>query len=183
MAEQMTSQERIAALEKKLALLERIADKSKLARLTPEEEKGMSIRVPLYRTSLTDEPKLIKSWRMLFNDVRVTKQFGEQANQVVEITLFDGADGEKPDLRGLKMQLGKAKTGQDELRIEELTKRIEEAEKAYSNVIELQLEDFGKLVSSEEVKVIATEERSGTKFYSFLWNEKEHKIAVTYVNP
>jgi len=183
MAEAMTMQEKLAVMEKKLAMLEKIADKSKLARMMQTEDVGMSIRVPLYKQSLNDEPKLVRSWRTIHNDVRTTRQFGEQANQVYEITLFDGSDGEKPDLRGLKMQLGKAKAGVDEARIEELTKRIDEAEKSYSNIIELPLEDFGRVVSSEEVKVVATEERNGMKFFSFNWKDKEHKIAVTFVNP
>jgi len=177
-----TMQAQIDALLKKVALLEKVSDKAKLARLNTPEEHGMDIRIPLYRASIMDEPKLVKSWKMTNNEVRVTK-YGEEANQTVEIELWEEGSLEKPDLRGLKMQLGAAKSRANEEKVAELTKKIEDAEKAYSNYVDMDYADFGRVVAGETVKVEGTEERNGLKFFIFTWKGKEYKLAHTFINP
>jgi len=74
----------VEAQAKQIDILTKSADKTQLARHTPKDTIGRSIRVA------TIEGKLIESWKTLSNDVRFDK-YGEKANQIGEYTLEDGS--------------------------------------------------------------------------------------------
>lgn len=180
------SAEKIAEMQKQIDLLMKIADKSKLARMTPREAVGTSIKVSVYRPDVTSDPRLVKSWKMEKDFVRWNKDQGVVEDQVVKINFFDEEEldvsDQKKKLQGLRMQLGKAEKDKNQERIKEVQQKIEEIGNALNSGIEMSYDDSITFIEKEDVTVVSKEERGGIRYYSFIWNDEEYKLAEPFVN-
>ena len=74
----------LAEIQRRLVLLTKVADKSRLAKELHKEVTTRDILISLY------EDKLITKWKLIRDKVIVDKRYGISEDQMVEITFEDG---------------------------------------------------------------------------------------------
>lgn len=76
-------------LKSKTDILEKAANKVKMARLKPKDEIGLNVRIGLFRQRADQTPKVVTGWQMVKNFVRVVNG-EEHCEQEMELFLEGG---------------------------------------------------------------------------------------------
>ena len=168
----------------KLSLLEKVANKQKLARFATSEKVGQSVRLNLYAKDTTSEPKVILSWKMIRNVSRP----GLDEDQVIELTLDNCLDSK--NRQGYVMQKARLEKqlSQPDVNKEEITTKIKEVEDKMNateyETIEMDYANFYKSIEQVPVTVKETRTDSNTGKVSFIvdYKGKEYKIGADFVN-
>lgn len=166
--------ERLEKLETQNELLLKVADKAKLQKFTPRDALGTTVTVSIYKKDLADEGRLVTSWKMIRDDVRVTKEKGVVEDQVVSITL-KGAE-EITHLKGvLERTVVPEKRAEQEAKIKELQKEF---------IIEMSLKDFmiSPFIVQERVKLIGSETLNNETKVIFNFRGEDQRFSLSYIN-
>ena len=184
--EDTIDQQELQQLKEQVALLTRIADKSKLARLRQDKDLGKSIRVTVYREDELSDPRIVVGWKMIKNYVKTSLGKGIFEDQVIEIYVDSEVDPKKVSV--YKMQLGKLEkkidaggdlTEEEQLKLESLNTKITQSD---VEGVQMTYEDFFKL-EKKEVDVIRTitENDGGIKF-EIKFNDKKYELDSKFIN-
>ena len=119
---------------------------------------------------------------MVKDYVRWTKERGVEEEQIVHIEFFDEDNVQAPDLKVLKMQLGKAVKAEDQAKIDEIEAKIQEAGEALNTGLDMSYEDFSTFLEKEEVRITGKAERDGARFYEFTWNDEDYTLGEAFIN-
>lgn len=171
--------ERIQQLEKQIELLMKVADKSRLALHTPQEDIGKQVRVSTYRARADEEPVLVVGWSGCNAQaggkdfVRVTKKEGVVEEQTTIVYL--DADTEE-----LKRQQGLLDRTKDSVKLAEREKEISKLKETME--VEMELDDFYKNLEKEWVDVLGTKTLEGKTYFLFKWKGEEREMAIEFVN-
>lgn len=78
----------IQALKKQVDLLTKAANKQKLARHTPKEDFGQTVKINLYRADYKEDYRVVTGWKLLKDEVDYRGSHKHE-DQVVELTLLN----------------------------------------------------------------------------------------------
>ncbi len=83
-----STEQEIAELKKQVELLTKSANKAKLARNTPKDDFGQTVKINLYRADYKEAYKVVTGWKLLKDEVDYQGN-RKHEDQVVEIEVLD----------------------------------------------------------------------------------------------
>ena len=162
-------------LKSQVASLMKAVGKSDMLEI-PEEERGTSFLIPLYKESATAEPRRVIKYETVANLASFDNKGEEQVDQRVKVYLEPQKDS--PNIKALETKLSRTTDEEKRAKTEaEIEAARDDIEKVMS------LKDFGlKNIIKERVTIKGKKTMDGQTFIIFDWEGEEKELNIIYAN-